>query len=104
MNLPDGAGTGKSRQVMAMCMYMGNLDCQMMCQSEKEVKGRMSKKGQVSAGGVGRTVNRGEPRIQDIQPAILSFHTLNCSVWQSRTLFPGHRPQESIEKSLGLSE
>ena len=69
----------------------------------------MSKKGQINAGrrregGEGHTVNRGEPCVQDIQPAMLSFHTLNLHVWQSRTLFPGHTPQESVEKSLGLSE
>lgn len=109
MNLPDGAGTGKGRHVMAMYMYMGNQDCQMRCQCEKEVEGRMSKKSQVNAGclkvgGVGHTVNQGEPHVQDLQPAMLSFHTLNLCVRQSRTLFPGHSPQESVEKSLGLSE
>lgn len=109
MNLPDGAGTGKGRQVIAVCMYMGNQDCQTRCQSEKEVKGRMSKKGQVNAGrqrerGVGHTANRGEPCVQDLQPAMLSFHTLNLHVWHSRTLFPGHSTQESVEKSLGPSE
>lgn len=102
MNFPDG--------VMAMCMYVGNQDCQMRCKSEKEAKGRMSKKGQVNAGqrregGVGHTANRGEPCVQDLQPAMLSFHTLNLHIWQSRTLFfPGHSPQESLEKSLGLSQ
>lgn len=81
----------------------------MRCKNEKEAKGRMSKKGQVNAGrqregGVGHAANWGQPCVQDLQPAMLSFHKLNLRVWQSRTLFPGHSPQESVEKSLGLSE
>lgn len=52
----------------------------------------MNKTSQVNAGclkvgGVGHTARRGEPYVQDLQPAVLSFHTLNLCVSQGRTLF-----------------